>query len=106
MTAFFLPGTSPGTGVEVAYRGLRERSRILAGCPATSRRIFRLSCRLDGRDCELEVGRPLRQGGHVVVAILDHGRDEAFTVHTAAATGETGVPIRVRRPVYSVTEFR
>jgi hypothetical protein len=32
---------------------------------------------LEGNDCELEVGRPMPDGGDVVVAALDHGREEA-----------------------------
>jgi hypothetical protein len=87
----------------MAYRELRERSQIVAGCPARSRRIFKLSCRRGGRDQEIEVGRPVDQGSEVVVAIIDHGRDAPFLVHTAA--GGAGDPLRVRRPVYSVTEF-
>lgn len=103
MTSFFVAGAeSPGAGEE-AYHELRERSRIVAGCPAKSRRIFKLSCRHDGRDCEIEVGRPLSHEDDVVVAILDHGREEAYVVHTAV--GEVGAQVRVRRPVYSVTEF-
>ncbi|HEV2997472.1 MAG TPA: hypothetical protein VGX16_00070 [Solirubrobacteraceae bacterium] len=107
MTAFFLGGSegvdSRGEPAEAAYRELRERSQVLAGCPARSRRIFKLSCRFDGQDCEIEVGRPLSPGPDVVAAILDHGREEAFVVHTAAAGA--GASVRVRRPVYSVTEF-
>ena len=59
---------------------LRERSRITVGCSASPRRIFKLDCRYEGRDCEIEVGRPMPDGGDVVVAILDHGREEAFVV--------------------------
>jgi hypothetical protein len=41
-------------------------------------------------------------GGDVVVAILDHGREEAFVVHTLdGADPQT----RVTRPVYAVTDF-
>lgn len=105
MTAFFVAGIESQDGrEETAYRELRERSQILAGCPARSRRIFKLSCRFDGRDREIEVGRSLSHGSDVVVAILDHGREEAFVVHTGA--GGAGASVRVRRPaVYSVTEF-
>lgn len=106
MTAFFLsPSESPGEDTEAAYRQLRERSQTIAGCAAASTRIFKLSCRIDGHDRELQVGRPVCDGGDLVVAIFDHGRDEAFAVHTAAASGGPGVIVRVNRPVYSVTEF-
>ncbi len=104
MTSFFVAGIeSAGARTEEAYSELRERSTLAAGCPARSRRIFKLSCRFDGQDREIEVGRPLSKGGDVVVAILDHGRFEAFCVHTAH--GEESSPARVSHPVYSVTEF-
>ncbi|HEV3070601.1 MAG TPA: hypothetical protein VGY76_04150 [Solirubrobacteraceae bacterium] len=104
MTKFFIAGIESQDGrVEAAYRKLRERSQMVAGCPAKSRRIFKLSCRVDGHDCDIEVGRPLSQDSDVVVAILDHGYQEAFVVHTAA--GGMGAPMRVGHPVYSVTEF-
>lgn len=104
MTTFFVAGVeSEGSGAEEAYSQLRERSLLAAGCPARSRRIFKLSCRLEGRDREIEVGRPLSKDGDVVVAILDHGRFEAFCVYTDH--GGESAPTRVRRPVYSVTEF-
>lgn len=104
MTTFFVAGIEGhGKRAEAAYGELRERSRIVVGCPARSRRIFKLSCRFDGRDSEIEVGRPLSHGNDVVAAILDHGRDEAFVVYTAA--DGAGTSVRVGRPVYSVTEF-
>jgi hypothetical protein len=103
VTTFFLAGTaSESEGMEAAYHELRERSRIAVGCPARSRRIFKLDCRFEGSDCEIEVGRSLPHGGDVVVAILDHGREEAFVVHTL---DEADAPMRVARPVYSVTDF-
>lgn len=106
MTAFFVGGLeAPGQRSEDAYEQLRELSQGVAGCPARQRRIFKLSCRLDGHDSHIEVGRPLAHGGGVVAAIMDHGRDEAFVVHTAAADGGGEDPLRVPNPVYSVTEF-
>ncbi len=104
MTSFFVAGVeSQGGLAEQAYGELRERSRVVAGCPASSRRIFKLSCRHKGRDREIEVGRPLSEGGDVVVAILDHGRFEPYCVHTTH--GSVGMTERVKHPVYSVTEF-
>ncbi len=104
MTSFFVAGIeSEGVCTEEAYSALRERSMLAAGCPARSRRIFKLSCRFNGQDREIEVGRPLSSGGDVVVAILDHGRFEPFCVHTDHI-GESA-PARVSHPVYSVTEF-
>ena len=104
MTSFFVAGIeSKGARAEAAYTELRQRSLLAAGCPARSRRIFKLSCRFDGQDREIEVGRPLSKDGDVVVAILDHGRLEDFCVHTDD-DGESA-PARVSHPVYSVTEF-
>ena len=103
MTQFFLAGIeSDRERAETAYMALRERSRIAVGCAASPRRIFKLDCRYEGCDCEIEVGRPLPHTGAVVVAILDHGREEAFAVYTLDG-GDP--PTRVTRPVYAVTDF-
>jgi hypothetical protein len=104
VTSFFVAGVeSRGQRAEQAYVELRERSRSVVGCPAKHRRIFKLSCRFQGRDREIQVGRPLTQDGDVVVAILDHGRFEPFCVHTD--DGGLGTTARVKHPVYAVTEF-
>jgi hypothetical protein len=104
VTSFFVGGTrSKGAQAEEAYRAVRERSLLTVGCPARARRIFKLSCRFDGQDREIEVGMPLSKGGDVVVAILDHGRFEPFRVHTD--DGGESEPAQVSHPVYSVTEF-
>jgi len=103
VTQFFFAGVeSDGDRAETAYMALRERSRITVGCSASPRRIFKLDCRYEGPDCEIEVGRPMPDGGDVVVAILDHGREEAFVVHTLDGADP---PTRVARPVYAVTDF-
>jgi hypothetical protein len=109
MTAFFVAGIeSKGKQTEDAYSELRERSLAVVGSPARLRRIFKLSCRFDGSDTEIEVGRRLSSGCEVVAAILDHGREEAFVVHTDGnddGSEAAGRAVRVGRPVYSVTEF-
>ena len=113
MTAFFVAGVEgKGKQAEAAYSELRERSLAVVGSPARLRRIFKLSCRFDGSDTEIEVGRRLASGSGVVAAILDHGREEAFVVHTDgvkdgknADSKAVGRAVRVGRPVYSVTEF-
>jgi hypothetical protein len=103
VTPFFLGGIdSRAGGVEAAYSELRERSQIAVGCPARSRRIFKLSCRFEGCDCEIEVGRPMPNRRDVVAAILDHGREEAYVVHTLE---QGDAPTLIARPVYSVTDF-
>jgi hypothetical protein len=48
------------------------------------------------------VGRPLPHGGDLVTAILDHGRDEPYAVHTRDGAQQL---TRVARPVYDVTDF-
>jgi hypothetical protein len=102
VTPFFFGAESDGDRAETAYMALRERSRIAVGCSASPRRIFKLDCRYAGSDCEIEVGRPLPHGDAVVVAILDHGRQEAYAVYTLDARES---PLRVARPVYAVTDF-
>jgi hypothetical protein len=102
MTNFFLAGGDTDTPQETTYKRLREHSETSVGCPARSRRIFKLSARIEGHDCEVEVGRPFPRRDAVVSAILDHGREEAFVVYTL---GEEEEQLRVERPVYLVTEF-
>jgi hypothetical protein len=99
---FFLGGSNRDEDAQAAYAALRERSAIAIGCPAKSRRIFKLECRLDGRDCEIEVGKPLPSGQGIVVAILDHGREEVFAVCTDDRDRDI---VRIGRHVYAVTEF-
>ena len=102
MTRFFIAGSDSDEDVEAAYLDVRERSLLAIGCAAKPRRIFKLDCRFEGSDCEIEVGRPLPHGGDLVVAILDHGRDEPYAVHTRDGTLDL---TRVARPVYDVTDF-
>jgi hypothetical protein len=104
VTRFFIAGNDDGSDqeVEAAYLGLRARSLQAIGCEAKPRRIFKLDCRFEGSDCEIEVGRPLPHGGDLVTAILDHGRDEPYAVHTRDGTEQL---TRVARPVYGVTDF-
>lgn len=104
MTQFFLAGSESDSRerMEAAYSVLRERSQDAVGCAAKPRRIFRLDCRFEGSDCEIEVGRPLPHGGDLVVAILDHGREEPYAVHTGDGAH---APTRISRPVYDITDF-
>ena len=103
MTEFFFAGLeSDGELAEAAYLHLRERSQVAIGSDAKPRRIFSLDCRFEGSDCEIEVGKPLPHGGDVVVAIIDHGREEPYAVFTS---DELGPLTRVTRPVYAVTDF-
>ncbi len=81
---------------------LRDRSEVVVGCVAKQVRIFKLNCRFEGADCQIEVGKPLPGHGDVVTAILDHGRDESFAVFTVADSVQ---PTRVTRPAYEVTAF-
>jgi hypothetical protein len=103
VTQFFLAGTEcEGEETEAAYSELRERSHLAVGCAARPRRIFKLECRFEGSDCEIEVGRPLPNGDDIVTAILDHGREESYAVHTLDGAD---TPTLVTRPVYGVTDF-
>jgi hypothetical protein len=102
MTTFFIPGVGPlDTAAETIYSRLGERSAFAAGIAPTPRRIFRLSCRIESRDCEIEVGRPMPDRGGEVVAIFDHGRHDGFAVHIR----DVPEPVRVGSRVYSVEDF-
>jgi hypothetical protein len=104
VTSFFVAGVPAGEDAQTenAYLALRERSQLAVGAPARAKRIFKLACRHEGSDCEIEVGRPLPAESDVVTAIFDHGREEDYAVHTLP---EAGALVRIGRPVYAVTEF-
>ncbi len=53
------------------------------------------------------MGKSVQSGGDVVSAIIDHGRHEPFVIHTTPRDGDgrVGESLRVRHPVYGVTEF-
>jgi hypothetical protein len=67
-------------------------------------RIFKLSYRRDGVDCEAQVGEPDPICGHQVLAILDLGRHDPYLVD-CASVGGARVQVIVKKPVYAATEF-
>ena len=82
---------------------LLARAEASTGVEPSSRRIQGLSCRLQGQDCTIEVGRPDPITGAQVVAIIELGRHLPFGVFTAE---EPNSPALLVGPsVYSVTEF-
>jgi hypothetical protein len=103
VTTFFLGGvTDAGRDAQAGYAEFRERSRVATGCPVKQRRIYKLECRWNGSDCEIEVGLPMPDGQGVVAAILDHGREQDYAV---CGDGPGRDVVYVPRPVYAVTEF-
>jgi hypothetical protein len=105
VTAFFVPdSTAPGTNAEETYSRIRRAAELDTGCPPRSLRIFKLVFRHNGVDLEAEVGRPDPVGGRTVLAILDLGRESPYLIECESAGEATG-QVRVRKPVYSVTEF-
>ena len=73
--------------LQVACRVLRARpNREWPGCEVSA--VVKCDCRLDGRDCEIEVRRALPSDESVVVAILDHGQEEVYAMCTPTAESE------------------
>jgi hypothetical protein len=103
-TSFFIPGVAPGTDDEAReLKRLLARAEAATGVEPSSRRIQGLFCRIGGRDCMIEVGRPDPIAGAEVVAIIELGRHLPFGVFTA---NEPESPALLVGPsVYSVTEF-
>jgi hypothetical protein len=101
---FFMPGEEDGrVETESSYAALREAVRAETSLTPRARRIFSISCRLHGRECTFEVGQPSPSGaGSVVLAILDVGGDQPYSVRMT--DGEPS--IRLGRRLYSITEFR
>ncbi len=99
---FFLPGVAT-MDEEQEYRRLQARALRETGLSPTDRRIRRLACRVEGRDCTIEVGHPYPVDGTDVVAILDFGRHLSYGVFT---TADTEAPALLEgKQVYSVTDF-
>lgn len=67
-------------------------------------RIHSIACRLGGKDCTVEVGKPGPVDGAEVVAILDLGRELNYGVFTTAHPDALAMEISKR--VYAVTPFR
>jgi hypothetical protein len=100
---FFVPGLDDdGRGGEREYERLRAVVKAQTARSPRARRIFSLTCRLAGCDCLFEVGRPDPIGGEEVVAIIDVGGEQPFSVCTAG----DGEPRRLGKHVYTLTEFR
>jgi hypothetical protein len=94
---FFVPGESSGRRAEQRYEELRAR----AGVGAAHRRIFSVACRLEGRDCVIQVGTPSPLDGRDVLAIFDLGSTNGYAI----ATDSSMPALQLGRHVYAVTEF-
>lgn len=105
MPAFFIPEPGlEGTSDEVAYAALRKDVREGTGHEPYATRIFKLSYRRGGADCEVEVGKPDPLSGQTVVAILDLGRHGPYLIECRPPRGQRHRHL-VEKPVYAVTEF-
>ena len=71
MTAFFVPG-APREQADQAYEDLRDRAELDVGRAPRAVRIYKLSCRRGGTDCETCVGEH-DISGETVHAIFDFG---------------------------------
>jgi hypothetical protein len=104
VTAFFLAGLQDGTEEE-AYAAICAGAEACTGVRPRERRIYKLTCRRGGLDCEVEVGRPDPIDGAIVMAILDLGTHRPFTIYCRSPqSGGPETQILVRS-VCSVTEF-
>jgi hypothetical protein len=105
MTTFFIPGLGRDEASnEGVYADFRRAAQARTGHEPRADRIFKLSCRRQGADCEVEVGEPDPVVGRTVLAILDLGRSLPYVVECGSPNGSIE-EIVVEKPVYSVTEF-
>lgn len=70
MTAFFLPGASPGVARDRAYSQLREQTEMRLGKPVRATRIYAVDARREGADSETRVGERDPCSGETVRAIF------------------------------------
>ena len=100
---FFLPGCA-GRACELEYARLQACAERATGAAPTGERIHGVACRMDGKDCTLQVGDAHPVDGSQVIAIIDLGRHMPYGVFTAA---DLEAPAMLQRKcVYSVTLFR
>ena len=97
MTAFFVPGAPQGEQADQAYEDLRDRAELDVGRPPRSLRIYKLSCRRGGADCETCVGED-DLGGATGHAIFDFGDRYAICV-------PDGHEMVTKRQTYAVFAF-
>jgi hypothetical protein len=98
VTSFFVPGTPRGEQTNRAYEDMRQYVGLSAGRPARARRIFKLSCRRRGADCEISVGADDGSDGQTVHAIFDVGDAYAILWHG-------GHELLPKRRTYRAVEF-
>ena len=98
MTAFFVPGVSSGTDADRAYEDLRSHAAAISGRPPRDRRIYKLSCRRGGTDCETVVGEVDPASATTVHAIFDVG--DRYAVYV-----QGGQQTVTKRQTYAVVEF-
>jgi hypothetical protein len=92
---YFFPGAGSAEQAE-QYREAVVRFARDNGFPASPRRIFRLSHRVEGVDRQDEVGQVESHDGHeIVVAILE--ADKLFLVVTSSRGFMRGAPIPYHR---------
>jgi hypothetical protein len=99
MTAFFVPDTPAGEQTDRAYEDLRHYAQLTAGRPPRATRIFSLSARRGGADCETRVGGEDPSGANTVYAIFDVG-EEGYAV-----LWRGGHAIVTKRQTYEAVEF-
>ena len=98
MTRFFIPDTPAGRATDLAYEDLRRHAQGTVGRSARARRIYSLTCRREGVDCETRVGLADPYGGTIVDAIFDVGDGYAVICRGGHA-------VVTKRQTYEVVEF-
>jgi hypothetical protein len=98
MTAFFVPDTPAGEQSDRAYEDLRQYAEFTAGRPARPSRIFSLTCRREGNDCQSRVGDVDPEGGAKVHAIFDTGKEYLIV-------WRGGHALVTKRHTYEAVEF-
>ncbi len=98
MTAFFIPDTPPGKPTSRAYEDLTEHAALETGRAVRPTRIFQLSCRRGGSDCEISVGVADVGSANTVRAIFDVG--DAYAI-----LGEGTIDLLPKRQTYRQVDF-
>lgn len=98
MTAFFVPGTVPGTAARDAYDELKGFAESRTGTASRPSEIYALHCRRSGGDSQTRVGEQDPCTGNTVRAIF--ATREGYTI-----VWDGGHDTVSRKQTYEAVEF-
>lgn len=94
MTTAQVQDAGTAMGHEFDYDELLEAARADTQLEPCSRRILSVGCRVEGRDCQIEVGKDDPITGDRVLALFRTRGSQPYTVYTSASALEPALRIK------------